>query len=185
MAPVTTSPWSSTTHVMVDFLSDHFVADLAFVEDGKSRPDYRIPQAVNDAYLRYKRGFASITFGATDTVRLLSIRSSDRLHWMAISAVSGLSIGIDLGIWSQGALHDGPVIDADLFMSAVTITSAARVEALTEAGNVTDEQRGTPLWEMLGLSTDSKISYDIVASRTSSDGVGAMLLEAMLTREGS
>jgi hypothetical protein len=170
---------------MVDFLSDHFVAPLAFVEDGGARPAYRVPQAINGGYLRYKRGYVDLAgFFSADTVRLLTLRSSDRLHWMGLST-GFLSMSIDLGIWDVGSLHDGPVVDADLFMSNVNIQARSQIEALTEAGTVTDEQRGSQLWEMLGLSSDPKISYDIVADRTVSTGIGAMLLEAMFTREGS
>jgi len=171
---------------MGDFLSDHFAAPLASIEDGAARPAYRVPQAINGGYLRYKRGYVDLAgFFSLDTVRLLTLRSSDRLHWMGISAEAGLSMSINLGVWDVGSLHDGPVVDTDLFMSSKSIFNAARLEALTEAGTVTDEQRGSQLWEMMGLSSDPKISYDIVADRTVSTGIGAILLEAMFTREGS
>ena len=165
-----------------DFLSDHY--GPLNIQQAQPVAKFAVPQSINGAVVRYKRGYASLAgFFSADTVRFLTIRSSDRIHWMAFSS-GPLSMSINLGIWQQGENPDGSAVDSALFMSSISILNTAQIEALT-AGSVTEEERGIPVWEMLGLSSDPQISYDIVAESAVSTGIGDMLLEAMFTREVS
>ena len=135
-----------------DFLSDHF--GPLDIQQVRPLSKHVVPQAINGARLRYKRGSVElIGFFSLDDVRLMSIRSSDRIHWMAFSGLA-MSVRINLGIWEQGKNHDGPVVDADLFMSNADILNVDRIEALTNASS------GVIVIDSLNVSTNQITTPD-------------------------
>lgn len=88
----------------------------------------------------------------------------------------GTATAADFGIW-QTTANGGAVVDADHFASAVSLNGGALTASSVahEAGvfNVDDVEK--PLWQALGLSSDPKIMYDVVAQLTADADVGGTL----------
>lgn len=85
----------------------------------------------------------------------------------------------DFGIYKTTA--DGSaVVDADFFGSAVSLKDGALngTDITHESGAYDLNEIEKPLWLALGLSTDPKIMYDVVATLTAaSDAAGTVALE--------
>lgn len=95
--------------------------------------------------------------------RMARLRSSDRVSQLTVfnDLITGGS-GFDLGLY-RTADDGGGVVDADLFGSGLDLTVASVAgadytfeSAATDIGKI--EKR---LWELLGLSADPQVDYDI------------------------
>ena len=162
-----------------DFLSDHYAEPLAFIETGSPRPGYKVPQEINGAYVHYRRAYANIAaVGGGDVVRMMQVRSSDRIHDVLLSASVG-SVLYDIGIWHVGGRHNGPAVGALLFADGISFGD--RQEAFTQ-NSLVDEERGRPLWELLGLTSDPQLDYDLVLQRSFGTGQSTTMLEMFYTR---
>lgn len=73
----------------------------------------------------------------------------------------------DFGIY-QTTQNGGAVVDADVFGSAVSLASAITTgtNVLHESGVLDISEIEQPLWQILGLTADPGIDYDIVATLT-------------------
>ena len=121
--------------------------------------------------LRYKK--AKVTVGTIagigDEIRMLQMRSSDRIHSILFSSDGGATAGdADLGIYKSGLAHDGAVIDQNLFSTTAIDTDTAqnRVEYF-EDGALDTEDLGKPLWELADVgggtyTEDPSEDWDIV-----------------------
>ena len=99
----------------------------------------------------------------TSVYRMARLRSSDRVSQLTVfnDAITG-GTGFDLGLY-RTADDGGAVIDADLFASAISLASASSTgtdvvfeSAATDVAKI--EKR---LWELLGLSADPQVDYDV------------------------
>jgi hypothetical protein len=89
---------------------------------------------------------------------------------------------VDIGLY-QPASSGGAVVDADFFASAVSIVSANKA---TGGSNVAWEADSTAsnialvdkrIWEMLGLTSDPNLEYDVAATVvTPTGGAGTLSL---------
>jgi hypothetical protein len=95
--------------------------------------------------------------------RMGRLRSSDRVSQLTVfnDAITG-GTSFDLGLY-RTADDGGTVVDADLFASALDLSSGSAVgidvtyeSAATDIGKI--EKR---LWELLGLSADPQVDYDL------------------------
>lgn len=100
--------------------------------------------------------------------RMARLRSSDRVSSLTIfaDAITGAT-AYDLGVY-RTADDGGAVVDADLFGSAVDISAGSKVgidvtyeSAATDISKI--EKR---IWELLGLSADPQIDYDVAFTAT-------------------
>lgn len=109
---------------------------------------------------------------ANSTFRFCSVPSNARISQVLLSCDGGASAGAgNIGVY-QTTENGGAVVDADLFASAQALTSALVHSDVThESGEYGIEEVEKPLWELLGLSADSKRYYDIVL--TISTGIDA------------
>lgn len=98
--------------------------------------------------------------------RMARLRSSDRVSQLTVfnDVIAGGS-GFDLGLY-RTADDGGAVVDADLFASTLDFTTAPTVPAA--GSDVVFESAATDiakiekrLWELLGLSADPQVDYDI------------------------
>lgn len=166
---------------MATLFSDQFGASQAnSTWDSGFRPDSNI----SGGRLRYKRVSILIPVGGTggtsaDIWRLTTFKSSDRITNMFMSAsATGGNGTTDVGVYLAGTLHDGAVVDVDLFATAVALNPAlVRTDKFTESGNLVSTNRGKPLWFLADLgsgtySTDPKIQFDICATLTQTTTVG-------------
>lgn len=100
---------------------------------------------------------------------LCSIPSNARVAQVLISNSSlGTAGAANVGIY-QTTENGSAVVDADFFASAVALTSAqSNVDITTEANganaSIGKEDMEKPLWEALGLTSDPRRDYDVVAT---------------------
>lgn len=91
----------------------------------------------------------------------------------------GTTTAANLGLYRTTA-DGGAVVDADFFASALSLSGGAltKSEALFESGVVTIANGEKPLWELLGLTADPQVMYDVVATLTgAADAAGSILVE--------
>lgn len=113
------------------------------------------------------RGFrSSITrlLATTDVARMITLPSSARI-WALWQGGNGAATAgaFDVGLYYAGSSHDGAVIDADYFATAIASpVTKATSEILCERDAVTSVVRGQTLWEMAALTADPMVYMDIV-----------------------
>lgn len=73
----------------------------------------------------------------------------------------------DVGLY-RTTQDGGAVVDADLFGSAVSLAAAITTgtNILHESGVLDIANLAKPLWQVLGLSRDPQVMYDVVATLT-------------------
>lgn len=116
--------------------------------------------------------------------RMARLRSSDRVSQLTVfsDAITGGS-NFDLGLY-RTADDGGAVVDADLFGSALDLTSGSVAGAdFTFESAATDiakiEKR---LWELLGLSADPQVDYDVaLTGATVGSAAGTVSLRVRFT----
>jgi hypothetical protein len=105
--------------------------------------------------------------------------------WMRVDSIilanDAMSAGaVDIGLYKP-TIEGGTVVDADFFASAVSVASAAKS---TNGTNVTVEADSTAMnidkaekrvWEVLGLTTDPNLEYDVAATITTAFGAAGTL----------
>ena len=103
---------------------------------------------------------------ALSVYRLVRVPSNARLTsiLLATDAITGATAS-DVGVY-QTAANGGAVVDADVFATDVDISAAATVftEVLLEATATDISKCEKPLWELLGLTSDSRREYDIAVT---------------------
>jgi hypothetical protein len=99
----------------------------------------------------------------SSNVRLKQFKSGDRINSILISCTDAGTAGdLDIGLYKSGANHDGAVVDADVFATALDVNAAAlsQVDVFDEAG-LDDQDRGKTLWELAGQSSDPMEDWDL------------------------
>ncbi len=128
-------------------------------------PGKRVPTGEASGRMRYKRMYilTDQVFAITEVIRMGTFKSNDRIFKLEISAPDmGTAGDFDIGLHLTGSAHDGAEVDENLFADALDVNAAAsdQVEAFTEAA-LDNFDRGKALWELLGLSTDPGVNYDL------------------------
>lgn len=136
---------------MPTFFSDHFSSGAGQT----SLPTHPIktPQGINGGPLRMSRGYISDpsdAFAAADVLRFFQLPSAARIYELYIISDAVFTGGtVDVGLHKAGNNHDGAVIDADLFASAVDVfTAEIRTEIFGESTTFEEDDRGKPLWAL-------------------------------------
>lgn len=170
---------------MTTFFSEHYTspASTATVGPPTVLPLARIkaPTGIAGAQMKSIRAHLDFTVAAdlvtADEIRLFTMQSGDRINTIRITTDAvwdyTVALALSLGLYEPGVNHNGVVLDADLYVSSIDNSAGAlsRAEGLTEAGTVTNFNRGKQLWEHLALGAgtdtiDPKRSYDIVMTVT-------------------
>jgi hypothetical protein len=140
---------------------------------------------IGGALVRHKRDVASIANG--DSVGSKYIYFSIPSNAVPVSVRKthpdiGTTTAADIGLYKTTA-DGGAVVDADFFTAATVLNAGAVTKGELVAGNVdTAANHGKRVWELLGLSSDPGISYDVVATLTgAADAAGALALEVDYT----
>lgn len=96
-----------------------------------------------------------------------SIPSNARVSQVLLSCDGAATTGAaDIGLY-QTTANGGAVVDADVFASAQALTSTLSNSDVThESGVYGIEDSELYLWEVLGLSTDPNIHYDVALTLT-------------------
>ncbi|HUW32184.1 MAG TPA: hypothetical protein VM223_11280, partial [Planctomycetota bacterium] len=144
---------------MANLYSDHFSATSGSASIDNPRP--LVPAGLSHGKLRYKAArITGIVVGngvATDVMRFLQLKSSDRLIELYTSGTNtGTSLGGNWGVYLEG---DGAVQDVDLFDAGAAQNDVTKGDRLLD-GAVTADYRGKPLWEMVNLGGSLGLTED-------------------------
>lgn len=173
---------------MAIYYSDHFgggVASSLAATDATFIRDKKLTAGLAGARLRDKR--ASIVIGTAagigDVLRMMRFKSSDRIFEILLSTSGGSAGAADIGLYKAGRAHDGAVIDADLFGSAVTTSgTVARVDQFKESTTLKDIDRGKQLWELVTIgaavtyTSDPMEEWDLALTMTTAITVSLQTL---------
>ncbi len=137
--------------------------------------------AVPKALVNPSKGAAGQVFEVAGTVttanddsansigRFCRVPSNARISQVLLStnAAASTAGAVDVGVY-QTADNGGAVIDADLFGSAVALTSTKKenLDVTYESGEYTMAESVQPLWQVLGLTSDPNRDYDIAYTIT-------------------
>ncbi len=120
----------------------------------------------------------SATQSSGDTIRFVRVPSNARISEVLLSTADATTGGaINIGVWKT-VEDGGAVVDADLFASALALTGGPFLNSdqTFESTEYTYAESALPLWQVLGLSVDPKINYDIVAEvSTTFNGAGTTI----------
>ena len=114
---------------------------------------------------------------AASTYIFCEIPSNARVSAVLLSVDGNNTSGaMDIGIY-QTTANGSAVVDADHFASAKAIGTILKNDDVThESGVYGIEDIEKPLWEALGLSEDSNVAYDVVATITTADDAADSLV---------
>lgn len=119
---------------------------------------------VDGGRVRHKRGVVTAANGDSiaSTYRAFRIKSNDLVRKLVLDNASwGASCTADIGLYKTAA-DGGAVVDADFFASAVDMNTANRaVDVTRESGVITVANMEKRVWELLALSEDPQIDYDV------------------------
>ncbi len=179
---------------MASIFSDHFNSsgtvgpgEGALTEELALDTGRKIEVGLGGARLRYKKGKVTCgtIAGIGDEIRMVQMRSSDRIHSILFSSDGGSTAGdADLGLYKVGSIdHDGAVIDDDLWSTTAEATDTAhdRVEVF-EGGALDTEDVGKALWQLADVgggtySVDPFEDWDIVFTVTAAFTVAVSTLQ--------
>lgn len=113
--------------------------------------------------------------------RFARVPSNIRVSSLNLFCDAITSAAADFGVY-QTAANGGAVVDADAFGSAVSLATAITIGSniVHESGVYDISEVEQPLWQMLGLTADPKIEYDLAATLTAAATATGTL--TMLTR---
>lgn len=127
------------------------------------------PVTLNKAHIdgarnRNKAGVVTAANGDSidSTYRAFRIKSNDYLARLVLDNASwGAACTADIGLYKTTA-DGGAVVDADFFASAVDMNTANRgLDVLRESGVITVANMEKRIWELLGLTEDPVLEYDV------------------------
>lgn len=115
-----------------------------------------------------------------------SVPSSASMRELLIFCDAITSAAADFGLYRTTA-DGGAAVDADLFGSAVSIATAITVgtNVLHESAVLDVSKLAQPLWQVLGLSTDPQLMYDVVATLTAAATASGTLSARLVYAQGN
>lgn len=136
-------------------------------------------------YTKHPVGLVEVAAADSDTsvYRFFSVRSSDRIHALLLkndAITAGTSY--DFGLYDTLA-NGGAVVDADLFASAVDLSSGRTTDTdiLNEALDIDKSEK--QVWELLGLSADPGKEYEVCATaNTVGSAAGTIVLKGAIAK---
>lgn len=186
---------------MATFYSNHYTAgtpnDVVTPNVGLApdNPRVKVTSGWKHATTRYSRAEILMTSlanpAATDFVRMMSLKSSDRLIQLFVLGVGNTTTAGNIGLYRAGDNHDGTVLDADLFASALLLTTVTRADIFKQATTLADEDRGKQLWQLVNIgvpstfTTDPNLTFDIGIDLTAVATEDTIVMEAYYTAGGN
>lgn len=171
---------------MATWFSDHYSTGLD-QNSLPTLPSTTLPHAgIRHSRVRRSRASATLTaIASADNVRMLTMKSSDRLYGLYCFTDGGLdATDLDIGVYLSGDNHDGAVVDADVFGDAVNptspITAWDAADILDQDGAVVGDDRGKELWALASLitatyTTDPKLLFDIAITFNGANTVAGVI----------
>lgn len=144
------------------------------------------PRVINNSRItngdvRHARDVATITSGDSATSKYIMFSVPSRAVPVSLRISSpdiGTTTTADLGLYRTTA-DGGAVVDADFFTAAKVLNAGALAKSESLNGNIISLTNSLkPIWELLALTTDPNIDYDVVMTLVgAADGTGLVLLE--------
>ena len=132
---------------------------------------------ISNGRLRESVGIVEAAGGdAGSTYRAVRVFSSWRITDLLLQTDDlGTGVTLDVGLY-QIAANGGAVVDADHFASAVDVATAAvaRTSVLQESAVLNADEVEKRLWEVLGLTADPKIWYDVACTSNAAAATGTI-----------
>ena len=115
-----------------------------------------------------------------------SVPSSASMRELLILCDAITSATADFGLY-RTTQDGGAAVDADLFGSAVSLASAITTgtNILHESGVLDIANLAKPLWQILGLSSDPQLMYDVVATLTAAATATGTLTSRITYAQGN
>lgn len=110
--------------------------------------------------------------------RFVRLPSNARLIGRTLEndAITGMT-DVNIGVYD---VDDGAAVDDNLLEDALTLASAGA--AFAPFGQIAPENKGKRLWELLGLTEDPQIQYDIAATAIAAGaGAGDIAMDILWT----
>jgi len=152
---------------------------------------YKASVGVSHARTRTSIARATGLFLTTDIVRMISLRSGDRLLSLELATDGACTAGaVDVGLYLAGEAHSGAVADADLFASAMVVsTETDLLDCFVESTTLDGVDRGRTLWEIATLGGGTNYTEDpfllfdivIIPSTSLTVAAGELTLKAVYT----
>jgi len=151
---------------MTDYYSEHYSANVGSTGHFTTLLNTHKAVGVGKKHSRIRRSAAYLTVPSAqdladdDVIRLLDLRSNDRLYSLLFSMDGnwGATTTFNVGLYLKGDYNNGAVVDEDLFGSAIDWSAAVtRVDYFKEAATLDDWDRGKQVWELavIGAATDT------------------------------
>lgn len=141
---------------------------------------------LNNAYLagqavRHARAVVAIANGDSATSKYLLFQLPSNALVISVRENApdiGTTTTADVGLY-RTTIDGGAVVDADFFKAATILNAGAISKSEVVAGNVATVALGEKrIWELLGLTTDPQIQYDVVLTLVgAADAAGSVLVE--------
>jgi hypothetical protein len=104
------------------------------------------------------------------TYRMVRVWSGWRVTDVILDCDAITTCAADIGLYRTAA-DGGAVVDADFFASAQSLATALNSQNVTNESGVVDiANKGKRLWEMLALTADPGVWYDVVVTLTAAAG---------------
>lgn len=152
-----------------------------------STPRVPVNARVSKGDVIHARGVCAIANGDSIASKLLfcSIPSNAIPVSVRVSAPDiGTTTAGDVGLY-RTTQEGAAVVDVDFFASALALNAGpySKTEIVNENSAVATPANGEkPVWELLGLTSDPNLIYDVVMTLTgAADGAGSVLLEVDYT----
>jgi hypothetical protein len=137
---------------------------------------YKAPVNIKHSRTRTDIARATGLFLTTDTVRMITLRSSDRLLELMLAADGQSTAGtVNVGLALSGENHDGTDEDPDLFASAFVVsTEIDLTDVFVESTTLDGVDRGRTMWEIATLgggtnyTEDPGVNFDITITPSTS-----------------
>jgi hypothetical protein len=145
-----------------------------------------VPRVLNNPHLRGPireaigyNGTVTAAAEAASKYFFFRVPSKARMSELLLTAADFTTAGaVDIGLW-RTAEDGGAVVDRDYFCSALAMTGGpfARSNQMLESGVNTIANSEQAIWQILGLTSDPNVEYDVIAYVTTAfDGGQPMQL---------
>ncbi len=160
---------------------------MAFVDSDNMANIYATPPNLNPTYrdgqtAKIQKTRASIAAAAAGgtVYRMARVHSNDSIHLLKVgNTANGGSGAVTVGLYT---INGGAAVSAALFATGIS-TVAAVVPADLRYSTLTASTAGQRVWELLGLTADPNLDYDLCVVLTTNGGTLATLyLEVHATR---
>jgi hypothetical protein len=137
------------------------------VDAGDLNADYKTRGPIREA-VETLEAVSGDSIGST--YRMVRVWSGWRVTDVILDCDAITTCAADIGLYRTAA-DGGAVVDADFFASAQSLATVLNSQNVTNESAVVDiANKGKRLWEMLALTADPGVWYDVVVTLTAAAG---------------